>query len=38
MSCRFRSGSEVNTHLAMTSRSTLESHSFTWLSHDYRPG
>ena len=34
MSFRFKSGSEVKTPLAMTSRSILENQSSTWLSHD----
>ena len=34
MSLRLRSGTELNTPLAMTSRSILANHSATWLSHD----
>src|SRR3546814_8305885 len=34
MSFRFRSGSEVNTPRAITSRSILANHNSTWLSQD----
>ena len=34
MSFLFRSGTEVKTPRAMTSRSIFENHSSTWLSHE----
>jgi|SRR5579863_932426 len=38
MSLRLRSGTEVKTPRAMTSRSILANHSSTWLSHEEEVG
>src|SRR6218665_260579 len=38
MSFLLRSGTEVNTPRAITSRSILANHSSTWLSHDEQVG